>query len=48
MPPMLTSVKGMMLALFAQWIGDDRPGAAVADLCPHHGQAVEDYLAANS
>lgn len=23
-------------------------GAAVADLCPHHGDAVEAYLAANS
>lgn len=22
-------------------------GAAVSDLCPHHGQLVEDYLAAN-
>lgn len=31
MPPMLTSVKGMMLALFAQWIGD----VALAQVAGH-------------
>jgi hypothetical protein len=32
-------------------LGDDSGsivGAAVTDFCPHHGQLVEDYLAANS